>query len=235
MIALLIVSVKTLSFWFPGVSHFFSAFGLWNGTKTEKTLSKSDDVMSESTEHILSKVKGTPDSVFIHHFNGIYLAFYEASDAEKMAQHKLFGKRTIIPLLGRDLNAAAPGFTPSSLAEIYRFDEMMRAVQRHNPTHSIVLCAGVDSKVQSKAVFLAGCHMIMTQGFSYVDTVNTLANTTNTLTSVAADNEGLTVPCCWMALHRAKSLGWIDFGDVFDTGCDNPSRIFIEEYIHYAR
>jgi hypothetical protein len=235
IIALLIISLKSISTFFPG---FFGAFlSLREKAESdERGLKREGSNVAELPECVVSsKMKGATDSVFIQVVNGIYLALYDAQDAERMAQHKLFGKRTIIPLLGRNLSSTDPGFTPNCLAEIFRFDEMMRAVQRQNPTHSIVLCTGADIKVQTKAVFLAGCHMIMTQGFSYAHTLTALANTTNSLASEITDAEGLTVPCCWMAVSRAKALGWIDFGDVFDTGCDNPSRIFIEEYIHYAK
>ena len=187
-----------------------------------------------STVH--SKQKNTLDSIFIHIFNGIYLAMLEASDADKIAQHKLHCKRIIVPLFSRSPNPATPYFTPSSLADIFKFDEMMRAVQRHSPSHCIVLCASVDPFVQAKAIFLAGCHMMMTQGFSYAETVAAFAKPRAAMPRAGRiDNEGSSLECCWTALYRAKSLGWIDFGDIFDTGCDNPSRIFIEEYIHYAR
>jgi hypothetical protein len=169
--------------------------------------------------------------------NGIYLALQEASDADLMAQHKLFGKRIIVPLVSSNRDtpiSAERSFTPCSLASIFRFDEMVRAVQRHSPAHNIILCTGLDPHVQIRAIFLTGCHMMMTQGFSYTDTVSLLSQASTAIMG-SVDAEGLTVACCWRALYRAKTLGWIDFGDIFDTGYDNPSRIFIEEYIHYAR
>ena len=236
-----IFSAKMLSTLSRLGNFLFSLFKATDKNLKSKISEQSLDSGESGTHSVFaellqSKLKCASDSIFLHIYNGIYLTMHEASDADKMAQHKLYGKRIIIPFFSRGPNPSRQTFIPSSLAEIFKFDEMMRGIHRHNPSHSIVLCAGVDPFVQAKAIFLAGCHMMMTQGFSYAETVAAFAKARTALPNTGRmESDESSVDCCWFALYRAKSLGWIDFGDIFDTGCDNPSRIFIEEYIHYAR
>ena len=41
---------------------------------------------------------------------------------------------------------------------------------------------------------------------------------------------------CWRALHRAKSVGWIDFQERFDfDSTDETGAINMDEFIHYSR
>ena len=86
--------------------------------------------------------------------------------------------------------------------------------------------------MQTKAVFLTGCHLIMSQEFSAKETFDTLGTLPESQSG--GDDGELSLSCCWAALHRAKCLNWIDFGDIFDIRAEDTSRIFIEEYIHYA-
>jgi hypothetical protein len=152
-----------------------------------------------------------------------------------MAQAKVNGKYIIIPLSQGRHGERIIEFSPSSLVEIFRFDEMIRATQRHNPGYKIVLCTGPDLYTQMKGIFLTGCHLIMSQCFNFEETVGAFMFFEHAMRGATIAGDELTMPCCWMALYRAKCLGWIDFGDIFDTGIEEDNRIFLEEYIHYAR
>ena len=123
-------------------------------------------------------------------------------------------------------------FVPSSLTEIFRFDEMLRSTLRHNPGHKLVLCTNSDSYVQTKTVFLTGCYLIMTHDFTSKQTSEVFKHLNCILPSFE-EFQSTSLPCCWMSLYRAKCLGWINFGDIFDIGREDS--IFIEEYMHYAR
>jgi hypothetical protein len=198
-----------------------------------------DPFPADSTKTEMKPNRANP--LFIHVFDGIYLALQNTDQAGIMAQNILLGKSILVNMssLSNESHCAIKDFAPSSLAEIFRFDEMIRATKRHNPSNNIVLCAGITAYVQIKAVFLIGCHLLMAKEFSYEDVASTfahfdLAGIFNTKLS-CTPGDGLTVSLCWMALYRAKCIGWINFEDIFDVGQENPSRIFIEEYIHYAR
>jgi hypothetical protein len=170
-----------------------------------------------------------PEQKFVHVFNGMSLAFSEVVWAEAMAHHMLLGKHITIPL---HCSSQTTSFEPSSLTEIFRFDEHVRAAQRHNPGFKIIVCTQRSLAVQSKAIFLMGCHLIMSQEFSAKEAIDNLGGLPESRLPTE-DNE-LSLSCCWTALYRAKALNWIDFGDIFDIGVEDTSRIFIEEYIHYA-
>jgi hypothetical protein len=147
-----------------------------------------------------------------------------------MSQNILLGKCVLVQM--SSCSNSGTSFVPSSLTEIFRFDEMLRTTVRHNPGHKLVICTNVGAYVQTKTVFLTGCHLMMTHSFTFRQTFEAFKHLKGLLPSF--DETQLTsLPCCWMALYRAKCLGWVDFGDIFDIG--PADSIFIEEYIHYAR
>ena len=168
----------------------------------------------------------------IHIYGSLYVAMLDAEQAERLAQH-ILGKYFFIQLNTRQSKSEISSFVPSSLTEVFRFDEMLRTAQRQNPFLKIILCTDSDSYVQAKTMFLLVCHLIMTQAFAH----DQLAETYNHLEHIlrCSESEIRTFQNCCMAVHRAKGLGWIDFKDVFDVSPINENRIFIEEYIHYAR
>ena len=43
------------------------------------------------------------------------------------------------------------------------------------------------------------------------------------------------MPRCWDALEVARSNGWVDFREHFDTSLHETDRIDMDEYLHYAR
>ena len=100
----------------------------------------------------------------------VYLALYGAEQAECLAHLKLSCKFILVPLLLNDSACSnAIEFEPSCLAEIYRFDAMLRSIKRRNSASRIIVSAGIESLLQMKSVFLMGCHLIMTQGKRFVD------------------------------------------------------------------
>ena len=82
-----------------------------------------------------------------------------------MAQHSLQDKYIIVPVVSslRDDHGAIQTeyFVPNSLVDIYKFDETANLVARRNADHKLVFSAGCNVNGQTNAIFLIGCHMIM--------------------------------------------------------------------------
>jgi hypothetical protein len=162
-------------------------------------------------------------------------------EAELVAQHLLSNKYLVIQMksaMNQLLSALniAVDIGSTSLAEIFRFDSMIREIQRHNPGHKLVLCTGHNEYLQAKAVFLSGCHLIMTEDFTYQEAVSLFSQMEGLKHMFSSEERSeTTIHHRWAAIHKAKCLNWVDFGDVFDVGMDDGTRIFIEEYIHYSR
>ena len=169
-------------------------------------------------------------SGIIHVFGDIFISFLEPEKAESIAQNLFLGKFNFVQL--SSTADSGVDFVPSCLAEIFRFDEMIKTTQRRSSSRSILLCSNLDLHVQLKCVFLTGCHLIMSHGFSSFQTSNVFKSLVERFS--ICESESFTLSCCWVAIDRAKCLGWIDFGNVFDVGSDE-GRIIIEEYLHYAR
>ena len=174
--------------------------------------------------------KDLPSSGILHIYSDLYITFLCSDQAERIAEHLLLGRYVLVHISAGI--ESKPSFTPSSLAEIFRFDEMLQITRRDNPNRKMILCTRDDTYLQKKTLFLTGCHLIMANNFTSQETSNTFEYLEDMLPKL--ENEAFTLYSCWTAISRAKSLGWIDFGNVFDVG-DDAGRIFIEEYIHYAR
>jgi hypothetical protein len=129
-----------------------------------------------------------------------------------------------------------------SLAEIYNFDCMMRAVDRQNPDAKLIICAGLEPAIRARTVLLLGCHMILSLGV----TLDTTRGTFAPLRSLPGcpipedppnENDGnlwsgeLTAASCWEALTVAKGNRWIDFDRPFVVG---EEVLCVEEYLHYS-
>ena len=177
------------------------------------------------------------DPLFLHVFDKIYLSLASIDQAEVLARNLFPGKYILVNInSSAQKSCTKSGFVPSSLAEIFRFDEILRDVDCHNPSHKIVICAGLDLYSRSKSVFLVGSYLLMTRGFSDREVASIFALFgASFYDGCEGDDDKLSISVSWTAIHQAKRLGWIDFGDIFDVGQNKSFRIFIEEYIHYAR
>jgi hypothetical protein len=168
----------------------------------------------------------------INIFGDLFITFTGREKAASIAKDIFFGRYVLVQLSTVAGAGSGVGSFPSSLAEIFRFYEMLLSISRHNPGNNIILCLDCDTYVQRKALFLCGCHLIMKHSFTSQQTCDAFKHLEKALPN--QDTEPFTLSSCWTALYRAKTLRWIDFGNIFDVG-QNPERIFIEEYIHYAR
>ena len=208
---------------------WFAVSGLVSGFQAVPLLYVDRVDSSTKMQSVRENKKENAGSGIMHVFGDLYITFLESEAAESMSQNILLGKCVLVQMSA--CANSGPSFVPSSLTEIFRFDDMLRTTLRHNPGHKMVICTNVDAYVQTKTVFLTGCHLMMTHGFSFRQTSEAFKHLKGFLPSF--DENQLSLPCCWMALYRAKCLGWVNFGDIFDFGPEDS--IFIEEYMHYAR
>ena len=172
--------------------------------------------------------------------SNLYFALFDADQTEKMAQHTLKTKYIVVPMTAMckytQEGNIADHFTPSSLSEFYRFNVMANQIKRRNADHKLVFAAGRNIQVQRRAVFLIGCHVIMSHG---LDSESTFSFFKNSKELFASNGRGqVNILDCWHALDRAKSIGWIDFQELFNiesTKDIDIATLDMEEFIHYSR
>jgi hypothetical protein len=117
-----------------------------------------------------------------------------------------------------------------SLEEMFQFDVIMQnLINRHS--HRVVVCTGSETSRQARTLMLLGCHMVMSQGMAFEETLlrfRPLQSLIQTyFNGISAFEVLLRAICC------AKCLNWIDFG--FGNNDIPESGIQMDEYIHYAR
>ncbi len=118
-----------------------------------------------------------------------------------------------------------------SLEEMFRFDGIMRSLVQQQE-HHVVVCTGVETNRQARTLMLLGCHMVMSQGMAFEETLLSFRPQQSLIQShfrgVLAFEVLLRAVCC------AKCLNWIDFGlDMSESAAE--SGIQMDEFIHYAR
>jgi hypothetical protein len=109
---------------------------------------------------------------------------------------------------------------------------MSQSAIRQNAGMKVVLYTGPGNAHQLKIIFLLGCHMIMTHGWSCDDALTAFKPLTDLVHSACPDGS---VESSWRALYWAKMRNWINFKETFDLGLDNHDGIQMDEYLHYAR
>ncbi len=109
---------------------------------------------------------------------------------------------------------------------------MSQSAIRQNAGVKIVLYTGPGNAHQLKIIFLLGCHMIMTHGWSSDDALSAFKPLTDLILTICPDGS---VQSSWRALYWARTRNWIDFKETFDLGLDNYDCIQMDEYLHYAR
>jgi hypothetical protein len=167
----------------------------------------------------------------------IYLAMYDARQAERLAHNSLKGKCVIVPAASAfkddlDLDIKDDCFLPSSLIEIYKFNEMSNQIARRNADSKLVFSTGSTLKVQTRVIFLVGCHMMLSLGTDADETYEVFKNF-EVFFDDGLDHHNLLD--CWKSLQSVVSMGWIDFHDDFISECDEELTINMEEFSHYSR
>ena len=185
------------------------------------------------TEFFKTEHPDTMSRGMIRIYGSLHIAFCETDQAERMAQHIFLGKYFLIQLNHTARSRTeSTSFAPSSLTEIHRFDDMLRTTQRQNPSLKIILCMDQVGGDRAKGMFLIVCHLLMNNAFTEYQLSESFEHINQMLT--LSESGTVVFQSCCMAVHRAKSLRWIDFKDVFEISPKDQNRIFIEEYIHYA-
>ena len=119
-----------------------------------------------------------------------------------------------------------------SLVEIFKFDSLMqRATSSHVGNAQILVCTGLDQPSQARLLFNLGCHLLMSNGLGYEETLLAFRPFT---TLIASHGPGqVWAESFWRAICCAKCLNWIDFKPMQAEG--TCAMLNMDEYIHYAR
>jgi hypothetical protein len=119
-----------------------------------------------------------------------------------------------------------------TLEEIYRFDEIIKNAMANDSRHDqVLICAGLEPCRQVRVLFLLGCHLIMSQGLGFEETVLAYRPFKSLIADHCSDDVRLEE--YWRGLCCAKCLAWIDFNKCQDD--QSESGIQMDEYMHYAR
>lgn len=183
-------------------------------TASNKDQLKLNDAVQNAPKVVL------PGRSFIHVHNRLYLALYDAKQAEIMAQHELKQNFLVVPIASlkacpiHGIKEDSESFNPSSLIEIFKFDEMACTLERKNPQMKLVFCTGAGQSSQIRVAFLIGCHMIMSHGIGFEETHLAFKHFHVLFERFSPADGGVSVQSCWRALSRAKCLNWVDFRKV---------------------
>ena len=171
---------------------------------------------------------------FLRMHDRAYLACFEENHAARMARHVLSKKYSIVPLPSslNEFDFPAERFVPSSLTEIYKFDEMVQRFERNMEECVIVFSAGRSKYSQRRVAFLIGCHLIISKCCFAHDVYQCFCGPHEIL----GDNvQKAIIMDCWKALHKVRSLAWIDFRERFTQSTSQAGSIDMEEFMHYSR
>jgi hypothetical protein len=119
-----------------------------------------------------------------------------------------------------------------TLEEIYRFDEVIQhALSNDSGRNQVLIYAGLEPCRQIRVLFLLGCHLIMSQGLGFEETVLAYRPFKSLIAEQCCYEEWLEDG--WRGLCCAKCLDWMDFSKFQDD--QSESGIQMDEYMHYAR
>ena len=168
----------------------------------------------------------------------IYLALHDAKQAGNTAHHAIAGKHVVVPITSRcgqehKTTYKVAGFSPSSLADIYKFNEIVNQVARRYPDSKLIFAAGTNAQDHIRVVFLIGCHLMVSLGIDAERTFKVFRRFDDFF--VCSNEYNLGMMDCWRSFHRAALMGWIDFKERFDLEFPDQYTIDMEEFIHYSR
>ena len=201
--------------------------------KQRPNLRKQANFLS-SVSSVAESPSSITDCAFIGVHSRLYLSLFEKDQVEKIAQHKLHSNYLVLPLTRKHtvLSENDAKYVLSSLEEIYQFDQMVHAIMRQNSGMKVVFYTGVGNQHQLKAIFLIGCHLIMTHGWTSAEVVSTFSSMSE---SVLNSENDCSVRSSWRAIFWAKKKNWINFKETFDLGLEGHDGIQMDEYLHYSR
>jgi hypothetical protein len=198
--------------------------------------SQGSSAQSRNLER-LSDTRIGPKSTFVLLRPGMYVALYDKKQAELIGRHELNRKRLV--LVTSAGYEKSPEVHPESadgvvsLEEIFKFDKICNALRRQNAGDAIIFYTGSHALHQSRMIFLLGCHLMMSHDYSSTDVKLVFHRLDHSLQSESCCE--FSMRCCWDALEVARSNGWVDFREHFDTSLHETDRIDMDEYLHYAR
>jgi hypothetical protein len=176
----------------------------------------------------------------IHIYGRLHLTFYDADNAAKVAL--MDGETSNFLIIPRSSNDdqgerfGEPGFNPSSLTEIFKFDEMINQIERKYPSQKLLICAGRSQFLQARTSFLVGCHLILSYRTELEETYRAFERLHGIFEQVSsAKCGGLSVRSCLSSVYAAKKWELIDFRERFNALPTMSHSIQIDEYMHYAR
>ena len=128
---------------------------------------------------------------------------------------------------------------PKRIDQISRFVSSFNRLLRSNPSKTIVVCVGRDCATSlTTAALLVGGFMILGRGMDVEEVKSAFKPFAGRFTSFGdrCDCARHTVQDCWLALHFANKLGWIDLSDEIKPGMDllEFGSLDVDAYAHYA-
>jgi hypothetical protein len=170
----------------------------------------------------------TSSFVQIHEF--LFLALYEEAQATKLAHHALKTKYLVVPCLHIVERHVLESFVPCPLQEIYKFDELANQASRKSSDLRLVFCGGLNTDLQTRVVFLLGCHMVVSLGMDPKAIIALFQRVEH-----IRGQDSKEILEAWWSLHCAKIMGWIKFEDPFGSEDEGDETIRMDEYLHYCR
>ena len=123
-------------------------------------------------------------------------------------------------------------FAPSSLAHMYSFHKSISMLLESIGDRDLVIAVAAEPSLITIVALLLGSHLIIGKGM----TPQMVAKNFRLLESMFVkltdgNNTDLSVLDCWKAIHRATTLGWVNFDS--HQKHDVSEIIDMDEYLHY--
>ena len=166
----------------------------------------------------------------------MYLALYDHSYAQIIAEQNMNHRGLFLTIQTREAkDFQSSKFVPCNLAQTYQFDQIVREISRKNLGKTVIFCAGENTFVQMKTIFLIGAHLILTYRVD-ADAAATVFESLNDPFEGSLSFDNLeSIRNCWYSLACAQKMNWLDFWAVFETQDDHDGCIKLDEYVHYTR
>ena len=121
---------------------------------------------------------------------------------------------------------------PISLGNLYRFSQSIIDSRHDHPDKQLIVCSGQDPEKVTRCCLILGGYFIIHHNVQVCDLEDMFAHISSSFVSMQPlrkSSERVTVLDCWRALHRVRSLSWINFTQDLDF----DQCIDMQEYLHY--